>query len=103
MKLRDAKLPANQARMPRVVLRAFAKVKQRVRKSERAASKCMLALLLASSGCDCAPMPVVDAGAPSDATSSDAPYVCAPRDECPSWCNWTPCGCVTDNPALSCE
>jgi hypothetical protein len=54
-------------------------------------------------GCDCAPMPVVDAGAPFDATQSDAPYVCTPRDECPSWCNWTPCGCASDNPALSCE
>lgn len=54
-------------------------------------------------GCDCAPMPIVDAGALSDATQSDAPYACVPRDLCPPGCNWTPCGCVSDNPAMSCE
>ena len=59
--------------------------------------------MTACAGCDCAPMPVADAGAPSDASLSDATYVCTPRDECPSWCNWTPCGCASDNPALSCE
>jgi hypothetical protein len=75
--------------------------------SRSAASAAMALIALCPSGfivaCDCAPMPIVDAGVPSDASLSDAPYVCTPRDVCPSWCNWAPCGCVSDNPALSCE
>ncbi len=56
-------------------------------------------------GCECSTVSP-DAGpdaSTGDAPSSDAPFVCVAPDVCPTGCNWTPCGCATDNPAIDCR
>lgn len=62
----------------------------------------VIGLALLAEGCWFPVASSADAGV-SDAHEADAPFICEPRDECPVGCSWTPCGCATDNPAVSCN
>ena len=60
----------------------------------------LLALGLPGCFLPAAPCPDAGADAPSDAFEADA--ACVFPETCPPGCNPTPCGCISDNPAIEC-
>jgi hypothetical protein len=62
-------------------------------------------LALGLPGCFLPAAPCPDAGPDAPPDAFEAPRLdaaCAFPESCPPGCNPTPCGCVSDNPAIGC-
>jgi len=68
-------------------------------------------LALGLPGCFLPAAPCPDAGADAPPDAFEAPRLdagatdaaCVFPESCPEGCNPTPCGCVSDNPAIGCD
>ena len=62
-------------------------------------------LALGLPGCFLPSAPCPDAGTDAPSDAFEAPRLdaaCIYPESCPPGCNPTPCGCVSDNPAIGC-